>query len=261
MPHDLEFLQLALAQDALGTIDGCDYVRVDAVWCLPHDGAAPRFYSAANLWEQSPAGRAVVRERYIADLEHALAVRDAKILDLAQQLADRAATPDLAAPAPDAAAAPDTALPCPICPVTMPSRRSLATHMQRAHKQSLITYERQLPPLLLARPAEPTPDMPPEPPRMRAVAALHAAPITTAAAAPAIERVICPDCDKTYKSAASLASHRSIQHPQLIAIPEPPALAELQIATRHWVCMRCGGDAFAPSVGDPDCCMRCAAAA
>lgn len=241
MPHDLEFLQLALAQDALGTIDGCDYVRIDAIWCLPHDGAAPTFYGAANLWEQSPAGRAIGRERYIADLEHALAVRDAKILELGLQLANRAAPP--------------ADSPCPVddCPATYPHDRALSMHMQRKHGMTLKAWQAR------ATPPEPTLDAPPEPPPMRAVAAMQAAPIAVAVAAPG-ERVSCPDCNKTFKSKQSLYSHCQINHPQPIVIPGPPALAELQVA-RHWVCTRCGSDAFAPSVGDASCCMRCAASA
>lgn len=234
MPHDLEFLQLALEQPALGTLDGCDFVRVDAVWCLPHDGSNPRFYRATHLWEQTPAGRAIGRERYIADLEAALAARDAKIMELARELAHRAAPPDLPPADETPVEAPAEALPCPLCDTTWTKRRALATHMQRIHKQSVITFERQLPPLLLARPAEPD--------------------------APQAARLACPECDKTYKNRSSLDAHRGLYHPPPIALPEPPTIEHelLPDAPSGWRCRQCQRDSHAPSIADPTLCMECA---
>lgn len=88
MPPDLDVHQLLLEHDALGSFDGADYVRLDAVWRVPHDGSAPRLLGPWRAWATSTPARVIAAERQLLEQAQMISDRDALIVRLQQQLAD-----------------------------------------------------------------------------------------------------------------------------------------------------------------------------
>lgn len=241
---DLDLYHLLIQQMPLGTFDGADYTRLDAVWKVPHDGSMPTLVGPWQTWPLTTPARMIANERQLHEMQTALAQRDALIVRLTQELeaarrvpagvalaatgmaANRAAPPALDAP---------PELPCPVagCTETRPTRQTLGSHVFYAHGQNMRALEREqrqqrlAAPVLAARVAEP------------------ALPFDLA-----VELQANPD-DKRRRA------HRAAP-PDAEPLPPPTPVADAPSPAR-WVCPRCERDTFARSVAHPDCCMDCAA--
>lgn len=273
---DLDLVQHLLQQESCGTYDGADFVRLDAIYRIPHDGSAAAFYALAHLWEQSSAGRAIGRERYISQLEAALAARDARIDALLRQLdagtrvpaAVAAAATGMAPEAEPAAlepepAAVDAAPPpagraCPVagCAYHATGRQALSTHVWRAHSMSLAQLERAL-----GLPPEPKPE-----PMACPICAELFARGRRALSSHMLRahRITLPEYEAHQaggeRAPQDVEAPRRRPHHATPAAPAPapivaPALADAPAPA--WRCAQCRRDAYAPSVSDPDICIKC----
>lgn len=83
---DLDLYHLLIQQMPLGILDGADYIRLDAVWRVPHDGSEPTLISSWQTWPLTTPARMIASERQLHEMQTALAQRDALIVRLTQEL-------------------------------------------------------------------------------------------------------------------------------------------------------------------------------
>ncbi|KPV48055.1 hypothetical protein SE17_40120, partial [Kouleothrix aurantiaca] len=83
---DLDLYHLLIQQMPVGTFDGADYTRLDAVWRVPHDGSEPTLIGPWQTWPLTTPARMIASERQLHEMQTALAQRDALIVRLTQEL-------------------------------------------------------------------------------------------------------------------------------------------------------------------------------
>lgn len=86
-PHtDLIFFQVAVSSPTVWTDQVHDYVQIDAIWRVPHDGSAPEFYTPTHTWPDSHAGQLARLNKELALHIAENARRDETILAQAREL-------------------------------------------------------------------------------------------------------------------------------------------------------------------------------
>ena len=164
---DLDLYHLLIQQMPVGTFDGADYIRLDAVWCVPHDGSMPVLVGPWSTWPLTTPARMLASERQLHEMQTALTQRDALIVTLTQELEAARRVPEGVAAA--------------------------ATGMEA---------NRAAPPVIAARPADPDPELLPfdaenDPETPRRISRHWLQPeLPPAAPEPAPEPWCCPVCGR-----------------------------------------------------------------
>lgn len=287
---DLDLYHLLIQQPPLGTFDGADYIRLDAVWKVPHDGSMPVLVGPWQTWPLTTPARVIATERQLHEMQTALAQRDTLIVRLTQEL-------DAARRIPEGVAAAATGMddPAPTLGEQLTAAFGAATEaLANAAPAVRAAVDRAAPPALDAPPELPTkrrrgrPTKPKQP------------------SPPARDPQSCPVADCAYSgNRMALAAHTFRAHGQRLTVleraapvlaarvAEPPLPFDLSVELQanpgdkrrrahrgpppdtellppptpmpdapelaRWLCPVCNRDAFARSVAHPDRCLDCAA--